>query len=174
VHEDLFAQAEALARFDSRKPKQVNLRRAISAAYYALFHFLVHEACCIQIGSQHAQAAYRHVLGRAYTHAVMKQACSSFGAGTLKASVIKGLPRDADGNYRIQEAIQKFALAFVELQQKRHVADYDRTERFKRLDVLATIEQAKARAAKFSEIPLSDDKKFFLACLWAWKELTNR
>jgi uncharacterized protein (UPF0332 family) len=38
LHDDLLAQAEHLARVDKKKPKQANLRRAVSAAYYALFH----------------------------------------------------------------------------------------------------------------------------------------
>lgn len=174
MHEDLFAQAETLAKLDSRKPKQANLRRAVSSAYYAVFHYLVDQACCIQFGTQHAQAPYRHVLGRAFAHNVMKQACTSFGGGTLKDAVIKGLPRDASGNYAISSAIRGLALGFAELQEKRNVADYDRSERFKRSEVLIVIEQAKEQVARFSELELSDAKKFFLACLWAWKELTNR
>lgn len=174
MHQDLFAQAEALAQLDAKKPKQANLRRAVSSAYYGLFHYLVHEACCIQIGTQHGQAPYRHVLGRAFGHGVMKQACTSFGGGTLKDAVIKGLPRDAGGSYPIHKAIKDIASAFADLQEKRHLADYDRSERFKRSDVLILIEEAKNRVAKFSELAASDEKKFFLACLWAWKELTNR
>jgi uncharacterized protein (UPF0332 family) len=174
VHDDLLAQAEALAKLDVKKPKQVNLRRAVSSAYYAVFHYLVEEACRVQIGTQHAQAPYRHSLGRAFTHATMKLACTSFGGGTLKEVVIKGLPRDAAGNYVIHSAIQKIASTFVESQEKRHLADYDRTERFNRSDVLTLIQQVKAHIAKFSELEPSDDKKFFLACLWAWRELTNR
>jgi hypothetical protein len=58
MHEDLFAQAELLAKTDVRKPKQVNLRRAVSSAYYGLFHYLVDESCCILFGSQHTQAGY--------------------------------------------------------------------------------------------------------------------
>ena len=174
MHEDLFSQAEILAKLDARKPKQVNLRRAVSSAYYAVFHYLVEQACCIQFGTQHAQAPYRHVLGRAFAHNVMKQACTSFGGGTLKEAVIKGLPRDANGKYAVSSAIRGLALGFVELQEKRNVADYDRSERFKRSEVLIVIEQAKEQVARFSELDLSDDKKFFLACLWAWKELTNR
>src|SRR6476620_5195535 len=106
MHDDLFAQAEALAALDAKKPKQVNLRRAISSAYYAVFHYLVHEACCVQIGGGHGQAPYRHVIGRAFTHTVMKQACNSFGGGTLKDTVTKGLPRDATGKYPIDKSIQ--------------------------------------------------------------------
>lgn len=108
VYDDLISQALLLATQDLKKPKQANLRRAISSTYYAVFHYLVDEACCLQMGTQHAQAAYRHVLGRAFVHNVMKQACTSFGGGTLKAAVIKGLPRDKAGNYPIPMAIQKY------------------------------------------------------------------
>jgi hypothetical protein len=174
VHDDLFSQAETLAKLDAKKPKQANLRRAVSSAYYAVFHYLVHEACCVQIGTQHSQAPFRHALGRAFTHTVMKLACTSFGGGTLKESVVKGLPRDANGNYPIPKAIKDIAAAFVDLQEKRYLADYDRSERFNRSDVLILIQEAKNRVAKFSELAASDDKKLFLACLWAWKELTNR
>src|SRR5258706_14531936 len=100
------------------KPKQVNLRRAVSSAYYAVFHFLVHEACCMQIGTSHAQAGYRHTLGRAFSHTTMKQACTSFGGGNLRDSVIKGLPRDTSGKYVIPRDIRILAGTFVELQEK--------------------------------------------------------
>lgn len=174
MYQDLFAQAVVLAKLDAKKPKQANLRRAVSSAYYAVFHYLVHEASCVQFGTQHAQAPYRHVLGRAFVHSVMKQACISFSGGTLKEAVIKGLPRDAVGNFPIQQAIQDMAYCFVNLQEKRHSADYDRSERFSRSGVLALIDEAQSFVAKFSELAMSDEKRFFLACLWAWKELTNR
>src|SRR5262245_30033239 len=135
MHEDLFVQAKLLAKVDAKKPKQANLRRAISSTYYALFHYLVHEACCSQFGSQHAQAPYRHVVARAFSHTVMKAACASFGGGTLKETVIKGLPRDAAGKYVVAKPIQDLAASFVELQEKRNLADYDQSERFKRSDV---------------------------------------
>jgi hypothetical protein len=67
MHEHLFAQAELLAQVDRKKPRQVNLRRAVSATYYAVFHFLIHESCSLHFGTQPAQAAYRHVLGRAFS-----------------------------------------------------------------------------------------------------------
>ncbi len=36
---------------DSTRPRQANLRRAVSGAYYALFHVLVHDA------SRHSERA---------------------------------------------------------------------------------------------------------------------
>jgi hypothetical protein len=170
VHEDLLEQAVRLAKLDAKKPKQANLRRAISSAYYALFHMLVDEACRVQVGAQHNQAPYRHVLGRAFAHAVMKDACKSFGGGTLKKGVAKGLP----GSFAIPAEIRELAETFVDLQEWRHLADYDLTERFKRSDVLSLIHLVEDRIQAFGQLASSNEKRFFLACLWAWKELANR
>jgi hypothetical protein len=41
---DLLDQADLLASKERRRPKQVSLRRAISTAYYALFHLLIEDA----------------------------------------------------------------------------------------------------------------------------------
>jgi uncharacterized protein (UPF0332 family) len=170
VHKDLLEQAIRLAKLDPRRPKQANLRRAISSTYYALFHLLVDEACRVQIGAQHAQAPFRQVLGRAFVHTVMKEACRSFGGGTLKKGVAKGLPP----SFTVPSEIRDLASTFVQLQERRHLADYDLTERFKRSDVLSLINEVEARIQAFTNLASSNEKRFFLACLWAWKELANR
>jgi hypothetical protein len=170
VYKDLLEQAVRLAKLDAKKPKQANLRRAISSAYYALFHMLVDEACRIQIGSHHNQAPYRQVVGRAFVHGAMKEACKSFGGGTLKKGVAKGLPR----SFAIPAEIRELAETFVELQERRHIADYVLTDRFKRSNVLLLINLVERRVRAFMELASSDEKRFFLACLWAWKGLANR
>jgi hypothetical protein len=135
VHKDLLKQAVRLAKLDVTRPKQANLRRAISSTYYAMFHLLVDEACRVQIGAHHNQAPFRRVLGRAFVHTVMKEACKSFGGWTLKKGVAKGLP----AGFTVPVEIRDLALNFVEMQDNRHLADYDLTERFKRSDVLFLI-----------------------------------
>jgi hypothetical protein len=40
-HDDLLQQALELVHSKQRKPKQASLRRAVSTAYYALFHLLI-------------------------------------------------------------------------------------------------------------------------------------
>ena len=170
MHEDLLKQAYRLATLDAKKPRQVNLRRAISSTYYALFHMLVDEACRVQIGAHHSQAPFRQVLGRAFAHGVMKDACKSFGGGTLKKSVSQGLP----ATFTIPSEIRGLAEVFVDLQEKWHLADYDLTVRFNRSDVLYLIGFVTGRMLLFKDLPSSDEKRFFLACLWAWKELANR
>lgn len=105
----------------------------------------------------------------------MKEARRRFRAGALKDTVIKGLPRDTDGNYAVSREIRQVSMLFIELQEKRHLADYDLSERLEKSEVLTLIDEARARAEVFREIsPTSNDRKFFLACLWAWKDLANR
>ena len=93
-----------------------------------------------------------------------------FGGGTLKKGVAKGLP----ASFGIPGEIRALAQAFVDLQDSRHLADYDLTERFKRAEVLALIAEVRKDSENFRNLAASDEKRFFLACLWAWKELANR
>lgn len=170
MYQDLLAQAKQLAEVDERRPKQANLRRAISAAYYALFHFLVDQSCRNIMGTQHSQAAYRHVLARAFAHSGMRAACESYAGGTLKQNAQKGLP----ASFTIPDEIMSIADTFVALQEKRHSADYDLSERFSRSEVLADVREVETAIRQFNNLPSSNEKTFFLACLWAWKTLVNR
>jgi len=42
--QDLLEQSSHLANREPRRPRQASLRRAVSTAYYALFHLLIQEA----------------------------------------------------------------------------------------------------------------------------------
>lgn len=174
MHQGLIEQARTLAQLDSGKPKQVNLRRAVSSLYYAFFHYLVDEACLALIGAQHAQRGYRHSLARAFVHATMKAACSSFAAANLPPTITKPLPRVAKGNYLVAKPIQRIASVFKELQEKRHVANYELSERFRRSEVQSLIGQVDSAIQNFARLPASDDRHFFLVCLLTWRELSNR
>jgi len=170
MHADLLRQAYDLATRDPRKPKQVNLRRAVSAAYYSMFHLLVDQACRVILGARHEQSSYRNVLGRAFSHSTMKSACASFAGGTLKASVAKGLPT----SFAAPVAISNFAELFVVAQLSRHTADYDLGETYSRSDVLKLIEEIERATADFLALPSSDERSFFLACLLTWDSLAKR
>ena len=159
-----------LTHIDSGKPKQANLRRAVSAAYYSLFHMLVDEACRAIIGSQHSQQGFRQSLARAFVHSTMKSACSSFAGSQRPTSVFKALPQP----YVISNAIINVSDKFKELQKKRHSADYDLSERFQRSEVSTLIEQLSVHIDDFLNLPASDERQFFLVCLLSWKELGSR
>lgn len=73
VH-DLLEQAGHLARRERRRPKQASLRRAISAAYYAVFHHLTDEALAL-LGFPDSVLK---VQGREFQHGAMKRISAQF------------------------------------------------------------------------------------------------
>src|SRR5277367_3991443 len=68
--DDLLEQAKHLANRERRKPRQASLRRAVSTAYYALFHLLISEATL-----NWRRPEQRHLFARMFEHGKMKSAC---------------------------------------------------------------------------------------------------
>ncbi len=171
MHEDLLEQARTLLRLDPTRPKQANLRRAVSAAYYALFHFLTNQSTRTLLGTHQNLIAYRRLLCRAFVHGEMKAACTAFGGGSFPRTMAAGLPN----NFHVRKEVEDIAIAFVDLQSKRHIADYDLSQTLTRADVIAAIELAQTAIDAFNNIDSSDAcRKFFLVCLLAWRSLGNR
>src|SRR5271155_1029818 len=69
---DLLELAQDLANLHSENPRQANLRRAVSTAYYALFHLLISEAIV-----NWNRLEVRPALGRIFDHGKMKAACEA-------------------------------------------------------------------------------------------------
>jgi hypothetical protein len=74
----------------SKEPKDASIRRAISTAYYALFHFLLDEATGILVGEGPNDEAMRHILSRCFVHGRMWAACENF-QGSPRTSPPSGL-----------------------------------------------------------------------------------
>src|SRR4051812_484040 len=142
LEDDLLEQAEHLARRDSTRPKQASLRRAVSTAYYALFHLLVREATAAIV----SDARLRQLVPRAFDHSEMKQACRPFAAGALpdhlKAVTAAVVPDD----------LKYVADAFIQLQQARHEADYNTSRVFNRTDTLAHHQRATEAFAAWGRV----------------------
>jgi hypothetical protein len=65
----LLEQARHLARREKTRPRQASLRRAVSTAYYALFHMLIGEATL-----NWKRVDQRDLLARFFEHGKMKTA----------------------------------------------------------------------------------------------------
>lgn len=169
MHEDLLEQAKDLLSVDPRKPKQANLRRAVSAAYYALFHYLVDKSARQILGTAHEKLPYRNVLARAYSHSDLKRACKAFSGGTLTSSISKSLP-----DFKVPAEVKALAQALVDLQDQRHTADYDLSATFSRSTCSPLVKQVDAAITGFERMSNTNEKAFFLACLWAYRALDNR
>lgn len=167
MHEDLLDQAAFLAAKDPKRPKQANLRRAVSSAYYALFHYLIDQACRELLGTQNDKRVYRHVLARAFDHGCMKEACVAFRDVSLPKKMAGALP----SAFAIPPELQFVAETFVQAQEKRHIADYDLSTRFARWDVAGFIHEVERAIATFESVTNVNSRQFFLVCLLTWRTL---
>ena len=139
---DLLEQADHLARRDRTRPKQASLRRAISTAYYALFHLLVSEAVAYW-----KVARQRPLLARSFEHRKMKAACST--------------PQGANSDLRTVAAV------FINLQQMRHLADYDYSTVFTRTEVLQRIDTVRQAFVHWQRVKGTDEAQDFLLAMIA-------
>lgn len=130
---DLLDQSLHLATKEPRRPRQASLRRAISSAYYGVFHLLAWEVARLVTRDSHGRTL-RAVARRALQHSGLDAAARAFAAakpGAVAAHPwLKALGRAPSAE------LHGFALAFSELHSLRHAADYDLARAFTRSDAL--------------------------------------
>ena len=115
-------------------------RRAISAAYYSLFHRLTGDA--VSLLAPNVSTETNHRIHRWFDHGEMKRVCVRFMPETLDQP-LKGLIGSSPS-----PDLQLVARSFVLLQENRHRADYDLSFNPQEKEVWFFLEQAsKARQA---------------------------
>src|ERR1700687_3048648 len=127
----LLEQAKHLANREKKRPRQASLRRAVSTAYYALFHLLIHEATL-----NWRRAEQRALLARLFEHGKMR-AASDRQRGELSA-YFKTKPA-AGAELECARHLHRVADTFFQAQQQRHMADYDNSKEWTRTEVLRQI-----------------------------------
>ena len=162
LHSDLLEQARHLANREPKNPRQASLRRAVSSAYYALFHLLVSEATLRLIPND--PAGLRFQSGRAFDHGNMKNACKSFANQNIVD------PNNQNNIIHLiaiplEPELISVAAAFVDLQEARHRADYNLSLPFERVAVLQKIDLVQQAMADWSTIRNNPNAKVFLAAL---------
>lgn len=133
------------------RPRQTDLCRAVSAAYYAMFHALAQ--CCADLlaGSTPTarnNPAWRQTY-RALEHGLARQQCSNQAAMR-----------------RFPPEIRKFGEVFVAMQRERHDADYDPGTTFRRSQVRRFIIQAADSIAEFSAVDRRQRRAFSIYVLF--------
>jgi hypothetical protein len=132
---DLLEQADHLARREQRRPKQASLRRAISSAYYSLFHLIVEDASRFLVAGSQLRVA----IARSFDHQAVRAAASAMvqlsrtdAAHWLRTHVADPMSKD----------LTFVCDVFLELQEQRHRADYDVGASFFRFDANAAVSSA--------------------------------
>jgi uncharacterized protein (UPF0332 family) len=162
---ELLELAGHLAKKEKRRPKQASLRRAVSTAYYALFHLAADgtAARLIPAGGT-AAATTRRALRRLFNHGEMKEACDDFRNRTPTKKLKRTL-----GTMTVPKDIRDFAAAFVQLQQARHEADYDAGRHFSRQEVLDLVEVAQDAMNAWDRAWRSEEARLFMVALLGYK-----
>ena len=151
-HDDLLRQAFQLVHKEPRNPKQASLRRAVSTAYYALFHLLISEAV-----ANWSRVNLRPALGRAFDHNIMK-------AASNRIQDTRQFPFVGE-NARVVASLKAVAKTFAELQEKRHTADYDNTTFWTRTEALVHIKSAEQAFRAWKSIRTEQIAQAYLVSL---------
>ena len=172
-HEHLLEQAERLATADPGRPRTASLKRAVSTAYYAVFHHRVNAAVRHALGARRDAAGTRRLLARGYSHEGLRATSAAFIAG------VGGWPawmRDAvEGTgLEVPPELRTACRPHVRLHTLREAADYDPGWRTERGEVLFTITQARQAITLFDAARPAPAARFFLAAAPLWDTLRRR
>jgi uncharacterized protein (UPF0332 family) len=121
--EDLLEDAKSAIAATGKRPRQSQLRRAVSTAYYSAFHLLVADFVANwRLPEQRAR------LGRMFEHRRMSGPALEYGD--------KSRPTPAE------QDLKQLIAKFTQLQKDRHEADYNVGKIWSRTDAKRTIDLA--------------------------------
>jgi hypothetical protein len=157
--EGLLEQAQHLVKREPKRPKQASLRRAISTAYYALFHLLISEAVL-----NWRPAEDRVELARMFEHTDMRSICAN-----KRDDLNKEFKKKKAGRPNQEEAVKRnlhrVVNTFVQMHEQRELADYDYSSNWTRTDVLPKVEGVAAAFKAWKAIRNEDIAQAFLFTL---------
>ena len=136
--------------------RQTDLRRAISAAYYGLFHFTLTAAADMIVGAAERSSARYSLVYRSVEHSRLRQLCSQLSA--TKPQNLPLVPPDGFGS------IADFARNAGNLYELRNFADYDPSRDFTPEGARLAISDAR-QAVKWFQEAAPDQQVAFLTLL---------
>ena len=159
--EELLDQADDLAAgLLPGQIRQIDLRRAISSAYYAVFHLCLTELADMVVksipGTAENQAARYGLVYRKIAHRDLRQVCSEIQLAKPSRAFQNSMPA-----LGFSPDIRFFGRNFVDLQASRHTADYNPMSQFTALDAQAAAGSARAAFKRFGRVD-PPEKALFL------------
>ena len=136
------------------RPRQADLRRAVSAAYYALFHSLARCGADMLAGLSSVrrnQASWQRIY-RSLEHGLTVRRLNN-------RSGMRGFPRE----------IQDFGQLFGNLQVQLHRADYDPAASFDRATVLQVVAEAEQHIIGLENAAPADRRDFAIYVLFRYR-----
>lgn len=162
---ELLDQAEVLVKREPKNPKQASLRRAVSAAYYALFHLLAEASARLFAGlCGRSRSETVSLITRSFSHIDMKKVSDRFEKSELPAAL--QVPNE---KYVAPPDLRFVAEVFGLLYQARMDADYDTGKPVTRPEALKQIENARKAFVAWDRVKDTADARMYLACFSLWE-----
>ena len=137
------------------------MRRAISTAYYSLFHLLIHEASRVFVDDPETIA----MIARAYDHGKMARISRLFVRGDLPKKLLPLKASFSNPTRRpTVDRLKSVAQTFLDLQDARHDADYDLGKEFSRPEARVFVALAESAFSDWNQIRKDDLARIYLAC----------
>jgi hypothetical protein len=152
----LLAVAEQLAGANAGRgrPREAAHRRAVSSAYYALFHRLsVDIAWSLLPGCSESEG---YAAARSVSHTSIRTVCDWIGGNTPPQQLRPVLAR-----LRANADLTQVALSFSRLQERREAADYDHLATFDKATTVQLVGQAGQAVGRSWNLRQTDDFRTF-------------
>ena len=140
-----------LGQNNADAPNQARLRRAVSTAYYALFHAVIREATDCFVGATHRRKPRYETVYRAFEHRRMKDGCAALDKATLGVKASKAM-----GASFVSQQVRDVASAFVTLQERRHWADYSPSGKITRAEARDLVDLAEFACKQLAVIDIEE------------------
>ena len=146
----LLDQADRLTQRRGRAaPRQADLRRAVSSAYYGLFHAIVGRATDDFFGAALRNTKQYENVYRGVAHGKVRRVCEGIARSAHPRSVIL-----------FGQALTAVSGSFINLYEKRHLADYAPLYQITESDAILEITSARLALNQFRTINGAQRKIF--------------
>jgi len=162
----MIVHAFQLLAMEHRGPKAEEMRhicarRAVSAAYYALFHHL--NASAASLIAPNVSHEINHRIQRWFDHLKMKEICGRFIKPKLDQPLLDLIGQTAPPELRT------VASNFIVLQEARHSADYDLSYNLTSGDARLLVESAVLAMASWDKAATTAEANIFILSLLMFK-----
>ena len=159
--DDLVRHAIRLLGNPNGLATEADLRRAVSAAYYALFHAICGDAALLL--APDVPEPVRHRIQRWFDHGQIKVLCGRLTKAHLEQPLADLIGPTASPDLRF------VASSFIELQEKRHQADYDPGYLVRWDETRIVIEKSVRSIGAWRRLQATSEANIFVLSLLVWK-----
>jgi uncharacterized protein (UPF0332 family) len=155
--DDLLRLARQIAELYPNEVHQGSLRRALSTAYYALFHLLIADAV-----SECESPSFRAAIARLFDHGAMRQACDK---KTSELNKFFKAREPVGPETRVKDELRNVAETFSAAQYNRHEADYNLTREWQPIEVELLIGDVEDAFRSWNSIRTDAEARDFLVSM---------